>query len=40
MVKLIKPNIILGLAEEPREAYFEGNKGLKRSIVKAEIFMK
>lgn len=32
MINIIKPNVILSLAEEPRGTYFEGFKGLKRSI--------
>ena len=40
MIRVIRPNTILGLAEEPRDNYFDGAKGLKRSIQKANEFMK
>ena len=35
MIKMIKPDVLLGLAEEPRGLNFEGAKGLKRSVNKA-----
>ena len=38
MIRIINPQVILGLAEEPRETYFEGAKGLKRSVTKAKSF--
>ena len=38
MIRVIKPQVILGLTEEPRETYFEGVKGLKRSVIKAKSF--
>jgi hypothetical protein len=39
MIDIMQPEVILGLAEEPRETYFDGAKSLKRSAIKALSFM-